>query len=452
MVHCDCGRLCTAATCELGRGGEDADVTADLRARRLDCDATCKSAARARTFALSVGAVGATTTPGYSPFPDSLLGFARENGAWVATVEDGLREFVLANAVAASDGRPLVDYVDLEPMAKPRRAFLHQLAQVYGLTTVSIGVEPKRFLRVVRSGVALSSYDPSHPLVPVPSPVPIGGAVGGAGKWVATPSAAVELGGPGSGFVAIPSLTCAEAARAFAGRAERAALSASGAAVAEVEVHGVPVHSSEPHAAAMDAALVGTALHLYSTQRRGGLREGDVVPVITAGGLGGRWRLVDDQHGIVYADTQGRAGRIIEAVRSAAVRGVLPTVRVRYWGVGVEEHMARAGGGGAGGGGGHHISAAAPAPVPAAAPGAWGKKAAAAAPAGRGAGRGAAPAAAGASRGGSAAAGGRINAFAAAFGDSDEEGGGGGRPAAAAAGRGAGGGGRSGFPDSGDVW
>lgn len=73
-------------------------------------------------------------------YPPELQLFAARERGWLAGAERALAE-VLGDA-----GRR--QRWDLDPMPRPQRKALHQLAAQYGLTTTSQGAEPSRHVVV----------------------------------------------------------------------------------------------------------------------------------------------------------------------------------------------------------------------------------------------------------------------------------------------------------------
>jgi len=399
---------------------------ARLRGRCIPCDEVCDSTARARAFGAAIGAAPAGAPAGAggsgkwarSPYTDALVTHARDNPTLADRAERTMRAMLLGTPLP-SDGTSggaasgvttgddgLVVGVDLQPMLKAHRAFVHQLAELYGLDSEAFGVEPKRYIRLTRR---------------------VGGSSGGSGSAAGSglrSSIGTEFA---PGVLILPALSLAEAVAAASGRPLTTSSGAggsaaggsggggagSGGAAAKPAAGGsgkLSAHPSEPHVSAMDRAAIGATLLLHGLRRS--TRE-DTVRTVLAGGSGDeagvKLRRLDDHNMLATFETAGRAERALEQVTAATEKGEVLPFAARYWGVGVPEVLAGA-------------SPATAAPeVPLArhtpAPGAWATVAASrgsAAPhaAATGGGRGGASAGAG--------AGGRnFNPFAAAFGAGD---------------------------------
>lgn len=98
----------------------------------------------------------------------------------------------------------------------------------------------------------------------------------------------------------------------------------------------------EPLMHSMDQGDVGTILHFYGAKRS--TRDDEVRNVLrnTDGPDSAsmvRLRRLDDQNILASFDTQGRARRVYEALKTAYMRGSVLPFKVRYWGVGVEHSM-----------------------------------------------------------------------------------------------------------------
>jgi hypothetical protein len=118
----------------------------------------------------------------------------------------------LAQSAAQGSGSAVAQdahTLDLPYMPKAQRAFVHQLAAVYGLVSISIGAEPKRFVRLGRRqrvgpGLGL-------PLSPTPTS---SAAAGGSGPGSAAAAAPI-LSSVGTllapGVVVLPSMTLPQA-------------------------------------------------------------------------------------------------------------------------------------------------------------------------------------------------------------------------------------------------
>lgn len=199
---CPCGRLSAAMPCLHGgpsSNGQNRDALSEiqLKARSIPCDTLCANAARARLFGEAAGVLaGSQSQQAYNPFPESLVNFASENASFAEKVDKAMRSLLTASCNAEAEGKlpppiagPLgilapsnaslfttpvstsstipanavfgsfVDShtLDLPFMTKPQRAFVHQLAVIYALHSMSMGAEPKRFIRLARRSPAISA-------------------------------------------------------------------------------------------------------------------------------------------------------------------------------------------------------------------------------------------------------------------------------------------------------
>lgn len=170
--------------------------------------------------------------PAPLPLLPQLL-FARAHAAVAARVEKAVRSLVLspdAHAPASSRGGA---GVDLPPMPKPQRVFVHTLAALWGLSSVAYGQEPARYIRLAPASAAAAAVAGSAtPATSGPDPQSsIGTAL--AAPWA-------------GGALVLPSLTLAQAVQAHAARLD-----------AMAAAHGSSGGSASSAAAALAAAGLG---------------------------------------------------------------------------------------------------------------------------------------------------------------------------------------------------
>jgi hypothetical protein len=84
-----------------------------------------------------------------SPFSDALLLFARDNKTLAEKTEKSIRDMLLFPEKYNGQGETGAG-INLQPMLKANRAFVHQLAEVYGINSTSYGAEPRRYVRLAR--------------------------------------------------------------------------------------------------------------------------------------------------------------------------------------------------------------------------------------------------------------------------------------------------------------
>ncbi len=467
-ILCACGRLAAQVPCGHGAAPPGSDVELDLSARRVPCDELCASAARARAFGEAIGVIpspdslgglggigggggaggayeGLTMDNGdrlfihagklgYCPYPDALLLYARDNPTVADKAEKSVRDLLLNPSKydgSAKGGSGL----DLAPMHRTHRAFVHQLAEIYGVNSTSFGVEPRRYVRLSRRIVGerasngpklqggMVSERGSVPLVVNGPETPRPEGPGGDSASRVLSSIGTSLG---PGVVVLPSLTLVEAVQVHAARLEKiagpsaasssvtipassgvggggglaarmASMSGMGAAGAGsgalprpgagsswARLTAAPssssaspfgashsglgagagagagegshtgslplnsggtsgaMHPSEPTVATMDKSQIGCVLHAYNIRRS--TQEDSIREVLeSAGGEAAgafRMRRLDDHNALLYYDTQGRAARALDAFATGESKGVMARFRLRYWGVGVAQHLS----------------------------------------------------------------------------------------------------------------
>lgn len=134
-VRCPCGRRSSHLVLQKGQ-----------QPQPLQCDRTCDMTARRNRLADAFGVAdpdnytSAQDRPKvtYSP---ALLVAAQDSPNYVADLERHLNVFML---------EPAARQYKMPPMPREQRKVAHQLAEAYGLTTVSLGSEPHRYVEVVK--------------------------------------------------------------------------------------------------------------------------------------------------------------------------------------------------------------------------------------------------------------------------------------------------------------
>lgn len=397
---------------------------------------------------------------GHCPYGDALLVHASNNPALAEKAERSIRSLLVRKAglqppqpTAAGSGGGVTgstgdeasassstsaslpppaaaDSLDLAPMTKPHRAFVHQLAALYGVASVSLGVEPKRHLRLALrgspafAGVSNGAQSPLASLqAAIPSPAGWSSAAAAASAAGGAPTSSSNVGGGssigsllGPGVVVLPSITLMEAVALYAPRIARLKGGGVGGSVQAAGAGGVgiggsvtagggaaggsagtaaswrpgvsfaasvasgagsgwgsapagsrasstwasqassaassrAVHPSEPALKDMRPEHVGSLLHLQGLRKS--TREGDIREAVAAAtGFGGPAtdpssmcviRRIDEHNATLLFPTRGRAAVAISSLRTMLSRGtgsMPPSASVRYWGVGVAEHLA----------------------------------------------------------------------------------------------------------------
>ena len=334
--RCACGRLAAFVSC---RGAAAPSP--------LDCDALCASTARASALLDAPAlASGAAPLP-RSPFSDALLSWSIDNPEVASRVEKAMRVLVTESSAGAG--------ANLPPMPSTHRAAVHQLAEVFGLNSLSGGVEPKRFVRISRRAAGAASVNgPKLGTAAATAPASSPTANGSQGTSLVS-SIGTEIE---PGVFILPAISLTEAARAHAARISRA-LAGRGAGGRTITLglgsadngaaggHPGALHPSEPLARDMDSRDVGRILHLTRVKRT--LLEMTVRDLLrsTGGDVAASfkpWRRMDDASSLLYFDSPARATRAREAWESLRARGAIAEVVganaiLRVWGVGAEALM-----------------------------------------------------------------------------------------------------------------
>ncbi|KAM0807279.1 hypothetical protein AB5N19_07618 [Seiridium cardinale] len=109
---------------------------------QLKCDEECLRLQRNARLAAALNIDPATHTDDHVPYSDTTLKFFRDNAKWAQTYE---REF----RVFASE--PSEKRLRFKPMKSHQRAFLHSLAEDFGLDSESQDPEPHRHVSIFKT-------------------------------------------------------------------------------------------------------------------------------------------------------------------------------------------------------------------------------------------------------------------------------------------------------------
>lgn len=129
MITCPCQHRKEEATCRayLGNSGN--------AEKQLECNDECAQVKRNQQLAEALGVI--PIRPTYSGMTLSMY---RKNATWSQTQEGLLRIF------AQSEDKRLT----FEPMLAAQRAFLHSLANDFGLDSTSLNAEPQRYVTIFK--------------------------------------------------------------------------------------------------------------------------------------------------------------------------------------------------------------------------------------------------------------------------------------------------------------
>jgi transcriptional repressor NF-X1 len=108
----------------------------------LKCDDECLRLQRNRKLAEALDIDPATHTDNHIPYSDTTLKLFRENMAWAQEQERELRVFA---------GSPEEKRLRFKPMPAHQRAFIHSLAEDFGLDTESMDPEPHRHVCIFKT-------------------------------------------------------------------------------------------------------------------------------------------------------------------------------------------------------------------------------------------------------------------------------------------------------------
>ncbi|KAK9425053.1 hypothetical protein SUNI508_03193 [Seiridium unicorne] len=137
----------TFVTCECQHRKQEVRCTASKSnpwpdRPQLKCDEECLRLQRNARLAAALNIDPATHTDDHVPYSDTTLKFFRDNAKWAQTYE---REF----RVFASE--PSEKRLRFKPMKSHQRAFLHSLAEDFGLDSESQDPEPHRHVSIFKT-------------------------------------------------------------------------------------------------------------------------------------------------------------------------------------------------------------------------------------------------------------------------------------------------------------
>lgn len=258
-----------------------------------------------------------------------------------------------ASASVATNPAAAVQTLDLPFMDSSARGFVHQLAALWGLESLSHGEEPDRFVRLTRRprvlapsvvrllaeadgdvAAASAQQQPGPPVIGSSAKRPLLPSPSSIGCWFL----------PGRSLI-LPSMGLADAVATFAAPPPSSRTSST-AAAASSTFRGA--HPTEPHLSAMDPDRVGRVLHAFGLRRS--TRESELREALLLGTSAAdptasfTLTRLDDHNALLLFESKGRAARALAGFRTSLQRGLAVTFRVRYWGIGVEEALAAASG------------------------------------------------------------------------------------------------------------
>lgn len=136
FVTCECQHRKQEVKCQASKSNPWPERTP------LKCDEECLRLQRNAKLAAALNIDPATHTDDHVPYSETTLKFFRDNAKWAQTYE---REF----RVFASD--PTEKRVRFKPMKSHLRAFLHSLAEDFGLDSESQDPEPHRHVSIFKT-------------------------------------------------------------------------------------------------------------------------------------------------------------------------------------------------------------------------------------------------------------------------------------------------------------
>ncbi|KAL7778790.1 hypothetical protein CFE70_008291 [Pyrenophora teres f. teres 0-1] len=135
FVTCECQRIKQEAKCNASRNGNG-----NLK-KVLKCDEECARLERNRVLALALN-VDPEHQNDHIPYSDATLNMYQQNSTWAATQEKQLRLF-------AAD--PDEKRLRFKPMPRNQRAFIHSLAEDFGMDSESMDPEPHRHVAIFKT-------------------------------------------------------------------------------------------------------------------------------------------------------------------------------------------------------------------------------------------------------------------------------------------------------------
>jgi len=135
FVTCECQRIKQEAKCNASRNGDG------NQKKVLKCDEECARLERNRVLALALN-VDPEHQNDHIPYSDATLNMYQQNSTWAATQEKQLRLF-------AAD--PDEKRLRFKPMPRNQRAFIHHLAEDFGMDSESMDPEPHRHVAIFKT-------------------------------------------------------------------------------------------------------------------------------------------------------------------------------------------------------------------------------------------------------------------------------------------------------------
>ena len=136
MITCDCQHLKNEAKCLASRSGKGTDRKA------LKCNDECARLERNRKLALALNIDPETHTNDHVPYSTQTLEMHQKQIPWCQAKEGELRTF------AADETEKLLRF---KPMPSHQRAFIHSLAEDFGLDSESMDPEPHRHVSIFKT-------------------------------------------------------------------------------------------------------------------------------------------------------------------------------------------------------------------------------------------------------------------------------------------------------------
>ena len=136
MITCDCQHLKNEAKCLATRSSKGTDKKA------LKCNDECARLERNRKLALALDIDPETHTNDHVPYSASTLDMYQKQIPWCQAREGELRIF------AADDAEKQLRF---KPMPSHQRAFIHSLAEDFGLDSESMDPEPHRHVSIFKT-------------------------------------------------------------------------------------------------------------------------------------------------------------------------------------------------------------------------------------------------------------------------------------------------------------
>lgn len=135
LITCECQRIKQEAKCNASKNGEG-----NLK-KTLKCDEECARLQRNQVLATALH-VDPDRQDDHVPYSADTLNMYQRNSTWAAAQEKLLRLF------AANEEEKRMRF---KPMQSPQRAFIHSLAEDFGLDTESMDPEPHRHVALFKT-------------------------------------------------------------------------------------------------------------------------------------------------------------------------------------------------------------------------------------------------------------------------------------------------------------